>query len=151
MSEIASTLGLACDFIFGGRTWKVAGRDFEIEGLFEVWVEGAALAAIQRHQSRLTPMEYMLSLGQWQKDCASQTYAWDALECLKTRMSLKGRKYLAVLQIAKASLAPMLEVQNMVEQVFADEKARATLEAALERANADPNLPRPWRQAPAGG
>jgi hypothetical protein len=149
MSEIAACLALPVPWEFNGQTYKVAGRDFEVEGLFEVWVEGQALAAILRHEKTLGPAGVALQMDGWRRECAGQVYHWDGLECWQARVSLPGRKHLAALQLTKGSGGSLEENRGVVEEAFADAAeggARQTLEAAIERANSDPNLPKPWRR-----
>lgn len=147
MSEIAAALGLPVTFDFDGEEYKIAPRDFEIEGAFEVWLEEQSLKAIQRHEKSLGPVHAALQLDSWRQECAAGAYHWDGVACWQAKQSIPGRKQLAALQISKGGSMPLSDARNVVEQVFADDVARGRLEKAMEKANADPNRPRPWSGA----
>lgn len=154
MSETAAALGLAINFTHGGKTYPVAPVDYEIEGLFSLWLEDRAYAVIERHAARLGPLGVAMQSDSWRRECAAGKYEWDEPDCWFARQTAVGRKYLAALRLAKGSSGGlgMAAAQALVSEVYADDAARDRLEAALARASADPTPPAPSpEERPAGG
>lgn len=144
MSEIAATLGIGHEFTFEGKTYKIAPRDFEIEGYFEVWLEDQALLKLQRHRERFSPAEYGIQLDGWRHDCAANIYAFGGLVAWKALCSEPGQKYMALMQIQKASGGSKVVIQELIDRIWDDPEALKEFKAVQERADADPNRPRPW-------
>lgn len=146
MSVLAATLGLPVDFDHGGKTYKVSPVDVEIVGLFETWLEGRALAAIQRHApdpasperaspGRLLPGEWMAHQEVWQRDVACGMYEWESPAAISARYSTAGQKYLAFLQLARQSKGVTLQ---LVDAIWKDPEALQRLRAAQAQV-ASPN------------
>lgn len=146
MSEIANTIGLPYEFDYKGRVVKVAPRCFEVEGYFSVWAESLGLKVLQRHQESLSVAEYDLLMNGWRRDCQQGAYDFGEVACWRVALGEAGRKKLAALQINKAGGITLPQAEEFVEEVWADKEGRRRLEEVVERANADPNRPRPWRK-----
>lgn len=157
MSEVAACLALPVPWEFRGETFKVAGVDYELEGMFSYWVEDNALKFILRHRETLGAAGVALQMEGWRHDGASGQYDWDEVHCWNARHSLEGRKHLLAMRLAKGGV-PGTRVEDMrcvVEEAWEDASpggARERLLAAAERADSDPNLARryPRRRAAAG-
>lgn len=144
MSEVAAVLGLPASFEFEGRQWRVAPRDFEIEGLFARWLEERALLAIQRHARALGPAAVAAQMDGWRGDCAAGLYDWGMPAAFNAAMCHAGQKELCYLQLAKAQLRGV--DRDLVERLFDDDDGWARFKAAQQQADADPNRPRPGRK-----
>ena len=148
-TSMAAALGIGAQFEFKGRIYTIAPRDFEIEGLFSIWLEQQALELIQRHYRNLSPSEYELQLAGWRRDGVSQLYDLSSPEGWRASVSLPGRKQMALLQLQKGS-GPKVTM-DLIEQIFDDPDAIRRFEACREIADRDPNRPRPWHTSNSSG
>jgi hypothetical protein len=149
MSEMATVLGMPQVVHFENMDYKVHPRTFEIEALFELWLEKQALRAIERHAVHMGPVWREEQMTAWRRDCASRVYSFGAPETVSAPFNPPGEKYLAYLMLVKHNTNV---TEELVERMWKHEETRALLrpiiwkseaEDAKEAAAAGPSGPLP--------
>ena len=152
----AATLATPRPFEFGGKTYLVSAVDTDMEGEFQVWLEGQALDAIERHRpradlavegGRLDYQSYLVQHEQWRREVAAGTYEYGGPVATVSlfRPDGKGNRHLLYLQLVRKqpAVTPVL-----VEQIRRDAAAWSKLLAVQGALNADPS---PESDPKAGG
>ncbi len=141
MAGVADTLGVGPEFVFEGKTYRVAPRTFEHEALFEHRVKAWALDDIRR--AELTPIEYKMMMDGWRHDCASGTYTFGMPVSVAAMFSPRGQKHLVFLALNQYT--PSVDM-HLVDRLWADDNKWAELVDILGALN-DPNRARPQSAA----
>lgn len=142
----ASTLATPRPFEFGGKTYLVSAVDGDMEGEYQVWLEGQALDGIERHRpradlsveaGRLEYQGYLVQHEQWRREIAAGTYEYGGPVATVSlfRPDGKGNRHLLCLQLQRKhpEVTPVL-----VEQIRRDPSAWTRLLAIQGALNADP-------------
>ena len=149
MSEISAVLGLGAEFVFEGTTYRVAPCCYLVKGQYENYLEGEAMRAIMNRVGEVSDYVVRELLSIYTRDCAAKVYHFDGSVSVRSRELLPGRKRLAALQLHKGhpgltNVASM----DLVEKIFdSGEAAITALESSMARADADPNVPKPYRKS----
>lgn len=128
MSETAQLLGLPREVAFGGRSYPLAPCTFEIEGLFELWLERQARDAIERHRPHMIPAEYACQLDGWRRDCAAHAFAFGGPLAVQALCSAPGLKYMAYLRLRKLTQDV---TEELVERMSRDKAVWRAVQEAL--------------------
>jgi hypothetical protein len=134
---------------------QVSPRTFEMELLFQRWLEKRALEYVRRNRENMTGAEYEASLDGCRRDATSGVYAFGGRWAWEALRSFDGFVYNAFLQLKKVQPvvtagegqekeppgAPQVTMQ-LVERIAHDEDAFRRLDLAIAQAN-DPNRARP--------
>lgn len=76
MGQISQALGLGSQFEFGGKTYTIAPWGYEIQGLFERYLEAEAVKAARRMAQYLSDEEKRQLLADVNRDIASGVYTF---------------------------------------------------------------------------
>lgn len=142
MSEIAAALAIPVPFEFEGVQYRIAGQDFEIEALFELWLQDNDIRSIRQRARTLLDAEYAAMMNGHRRDVAAKQFAYGGTIFWEAMMSLPGRKKMAQLQLSKGS--GFTVEMDVVEKIFDSPKDLEIFLIAKQEADSDPNLPRPW-------
>jgi hypothetical protein len=138
--DTADGLGLPVNFEFEGKTWQVAPRDFELEGMFSRWVANEALQAVLAHADGVPGHVVQVLLDGWRNDKAARVYDYTGWVCAQALASDEGKKQMAVLQLCKLN---KLASRALVDRVWKDKARREQLLLKMAEASGELEAPRP--------
>src|SRR5262249_23650417 len=148
MSELASLLGVAVDYAYQGKTYKVSRRTLRIEAAMEVWAENQALDAIERQRGRISAEALDRLFAIWERDVASAEVYCSEGEVITRAINCPGpgQRRLCLLQLTYATDQPHQATAEMVDSIFRDRTddfaAYKALLLAMARADGRvPNVP----------
>ena len=146
MSEIATTLSLGVEFLFQGKTYRVAPCCYLVQGHFEQYLESLAHSSIMKRVEEVPDFVIREMLSLFQRDCAARVYHFNGTVAQRALAMLPGRKYLAVLQLHKGTTnLPLDKAKNLVECIYdSGDTAIQVLEDAMTQADLDPNKAKPY-------
>ena len=136
MASLSQSLALGSEYVQGSKTYKLAPCTFEIQALFETYLERQDLEAYNRLKGRLDRDDREIMLAAIQHKAAMRTWTFGgrgAREALDQRPHLE---YMLFLMISKNH--PEVSLSD-VREMF--EKDAEGIMRAANRANADPNSP----------
>ncbi len=134
MASLSQSLALGSEYSSGGKTYRLAPCTFEIQGLFENYLERQDLEAYSRLKGRLDREDREIMLAAIQHKAALRTWTFGA-KAAKDALDQKPHlEYMIFLMLSKNHQELALDdVRKMFE---ADAEG---LMRAANRANADPN------------
>jgi hypothetical protein len=101
MSETARALGLPGEVVWQGRPLKVSRVTFEIEGLFERWLEARAYESLRRNEALMGPAMFVAALRVVQQDIVAGDYAWTGAAGVRAAWTPAGFRELSFYCVAK--------------------------------------------------
>lgn len=114
MGAVAQALAQPVPFEFEGKSYQVSPWTFEIQGLFERYLEREAIAACDRNARYLSPEMHQRVLQGVLQDIGSQQYTWGTERVGKALDSAKNVKYIFWLCLKKFDQSV---TQDLVERM----------------------------------
>ncbi len=142
MGSISDALGQGSEWKFKDKTYKVKPWTLGVQGRFERYLEGHALAGLQRIKAALPAEEYRDQLSRHFKDVATGEYSWGGERLAKALQSIPHVKQLFFM---------MLEDNEGITKELVDEMVNTKLEEIYDQMNAanpDPNSETPETPKP---
>lgn len=134
MASISSSLALGSEYTKDGKIYRLSPCTFEIQGLFETYLERQDLEAYNRLKGRLDREDREIMLAAIQHKAAMRTWTFGskaAREALDQRPHLE---YMIFLMISKNH--PEISLQDVKDMFEID---GIGIMSAANRANTDPN------------
>ncbi len=133
MGIVASTLGIGIDFTFEGKAYRLSPWTYELQALYERYLEHEVVEAVKRVAVDLSPEEGRALMKDMVKDIAHGVYTFGGEEVSRSLCSPKHITklfHLMLLESDPTITYPL--VKKMVQTDLADIMDKISL------ANADP-------------
>jgi hypothetical protein len=135
MGAVANNLAIPADFEYNGQIYKVSPWTYEIQGIFERYLEQKAVEGVRRMKSYLTPDEYDKALKSVLADIGLQTYTFGTEEVGKALSAPENVEHIFWLCVNKFHPELIREDVREMSKTHYDQMI-----AAMNVANTDPNL-----------
>ncbi len=141
MGQTSAALGQGSEITHKGKQYKLAPWTFEIQGLFEQYLERQAIEKARRLGRSLPEDEAEKIMDGVMRDINLGIYSFGTKEVAKALDSPRHLKYITWLQMKQKDGSVTHELVNEIY-----DESRNLLIQAINMANADPNLQAPKTQ-----
>jgi hypothetical protein len=142
MGQTAKALGESTTFVFGDETLELSPLTYADQAKFESWLEGRALAALDRQRPKIGEDEYRKRWADLIGDIASGLYSFGSENCAKAAKTIPGLKELFLISLVKKQ--PNITRQK-IDEIF-ESKMREAADT-MNAANSDPLATTPGEPA----